>query len=148
MSPIEDQILQRIQRGLIELRGDHVWIFHRSYRRFVKAKLNQHPKSGRWRLSVRIGNKTTNVYLNRLIWMLTHRKPIPNDCFVDHINVNRMDDRPENLRLITKVDSHVQGQHLQQDRVLERLGRWFEWMAKHDREPELPHEISWVEDGF
>lgn len=149
MSLVEELVLERILKGLIYLNGDgKVVSFHTSHRRWIVKQPNYHPLSGRTRYSFRHGGTGKNIYANRLIWMIVNRQSIPDGHFVDHQNENRLDDRAENLKLTKVGESHKQGQRIQQDTVLEQLSRWFEWMGSYGREPELPHEISWVEVGF
>lgn len=48
--------------------------------------------------------KSRNLYTARLIWTLVNGDLTP-DQYVDHINRNSLDDRIENLRIVSKADN-------------------------------------------
>lgn len=146
MSLIEAELLDKINAGLLEMRGGDVWFYHGSHKKWVKKKPKYHEKSGRAKCCW--GPKRQTVYQNRLIWMLTHKQAIPDGYYVDHTNGNRYDDSPGNLQLMRAVDSHRQGQEKGKDTTLDRLGRWFAFVGEQGREPTGCMELAWVETGF
>jgi len=152
VTTVDAYILTRIRDGHLRLVSDdydyniHVEYWHRKRRRWYRKKPDAHPLSGRLRF--RFGPKRLTVYRNRLVWMIVHKREIPKHFVIDHLNGDRADDRPDNLVLMTREESHKQGHHKQQDSVLEYLCRWFEFMGKYGREPETVEEVSYVEVGF
>ncbi len=141
MNRAEELILIRIQHNHIRLRNGRVEYYHYKNRRWYAKVPNAHPKSGRMRFMFSAGDgKRTVVYQNRLVWMIANRRPIPDDCFVDHADGDRLNDSPENLMLMEKSESHAQGQHVQQSQNLKMLCDWFEFIAIYGREPSPDEE--------
>ena len=147
MSPVETMLLGKILNGKIRL-GDRCEIsyYHESHKRWKTKKPNQHKR--RWRFSFTFERRSLTVYRSRLVWLIANRILIPTGHFVDHKDEDRENDNPDNLRLMKIGDSHAQGNRIQSDLVVEQLGRWFEFVGQHDREPETIEEESYVEIGF
>jgi DNA-binding CsgD family transcriptional regulator len=49
--------------------------------------------------------KGKRYYAHRLAWLLTHGCPVPAGMDIDHINRIRTDNRPENLRVVTRSEN-------------------------------------------
>lgn len=152
MRPVEQELLNRVLRDQLRLDPETgaVLVWHGGHRRWVAKRPDAHPETGRlrYRFDCPTGARRLTVYRNRLVWMIANRRPIPDDCHVDHKNEDRLDDRPDNLRLMPRRESYAQGRRVQEERVLERLCRWFDFLGQHGREPVTMREINWVEDGF
>lgn len=149
MSPVEALCLERILGGLLRLSSQgEVEYYHPKRKRWYVKRPHQHPESGRWRFSFKMGNSGCTVYRNRLVWMLVYRQGIPESYFVDHVDGDFLNDSPDNLALMQRKASHQQGNEVATNRILGKLSRWFEFVGRSGGEPKLPHELSFVEDGF
>ena len=137
VSPAEELLFKRIETGHIKFGPDGaVKLYHYSHRKWIEKKPNQHPVSGRWRFMFSDGKGgRTNVYRNRLVWMIANKQRIPNDCFVDHEDGNRQNDDPSNLKLMKKSDSHGQGNEVLVQKTFHQLWRWFHFVELHRRPP-------------
>ncbi len=85
------------------------------------------------------------VYRNRLVWMLTNNRTVPVGYEVDHNDQNPANDTPGNLRLLPTGMNNRQGNDIQTDAALDRLGRWFQFVGWHGRHPTADEEaLGWV----
>lgn len=151
MSQIEDWLLDRARRGLLRLNVNgtvEVEYFHCNHRRWKTKQPDAHPESGRARFRFGPRNCRRTVYRNRLVWILHHMQAIPDGHVVDHRDEDRLNDMPENLRLMEDIASREQGQRIRRQLLLNQLCRWFEFVFEYGREPETLREQNWVEDGF
>jgi hypothetical protein len=146
VSPLEEQCLDKIHKGLLRLRKDgEVEYFHCGRLRWYPKAVCYHPETRRAKYQFNGGKY---VYRNRLLMMFQTGAPIPDDCYVDHQNGCRVDDSPENLQLQKIEESHSQGNGFQLDKHAESLGRWFGFVSDFGREPQTPAEQTWIECGF
>lgn len=61
-------------------------------------------KSNRWIIKHKLDGERSEYYRARIIWAW-HNGAIPEGMTVDHINEDALDDRIENLRLLTREDN-------------------------------------------
>ena len=146
MSPIEVELLDKILKDQLRLVDGDIHHYHLCHKVW-KVKVPHQNQTNRWKFKFGT-KKRTSVYRNRLVWMIHNRSEIPEDCYVDHVDQDKENDTPDNLQLMKISESHRQGNDCQSDRVLDQLSRWFEFVGKHDREPETIEEESFVECGF
>jgi hypothetical protein len=59
------------------------------------------------------GRRQTTV--GRIVWMIANRRAVPEGYAVDHINRDKHDNRPENLRLLEFGENSRQNQHWQEE---------------------------------
>lgn len=93
------EILDLILRGWLTFINGRVFKYHKSRMRYTCLKPTQHPKSGRYRYQLRMGDRQRTISRNKLHWMLVYRELIPADLDIDHIDHDRLNDDVANLRL-------------------------------------------------
>ena len=99
-SEIDDfEILRMIVSGILKFNGVGVLKWHHRNRRWYLLAKTRHQKSGRYRYNIRIGKRQRLIYANKLHWMLTHQQTVPIGYDIDHIDHDRYNDDPANLRL-------------------------------------------------
>jgi len=142
----ESLCLELLKLGMIRVAsdGNEIEVFHRGHKKWITKKRDYYDGRARYKF----GNPRTTVFANRLQWILANRSPIPDGYYVDHTDGDATNDRITNLQLMSVKASHQQGNRIQADKVLEYLGRWFDFVGQHFREPETPTEQSYVEFGF
>jgi hypothetical protein len=146
MSPIEEYCLEQIKNGAIRLdQFGGVEYFSSQQKRWILKSPQFHPASGRKKYAF---NREKFIYANRLIWMIANKQSIPESCFIDHKDGNRLNDAADNVQLHLIRKSNQQGGNVRTENTLEKLSRWFEFVGNYGREPMLPLEITLVEEGF
>ncbi|WP_170607950.1 HNH endonuclease signature motif containing protein [Ruegeria arenilitoris] len=89
--------------------------------------------------------KFGNQRVHRIVATAFHGAPPTNEHIVDHIDTNRMNNRPENLRWITKLENILLNK-ITLKRVIESYGSVDEFFAnptKPKHKP-LPNQFDWM----
>jgi len=95
----DEEILDMIVKGIIVLYPTGIYKFHNKNKKFYKIKEQEHPISKRIRFDIGINSRRRTIYRNKLIWMLTHKKVVPNGYDIDHKDGINTNDSPNNLQL-------------------------------------------------
>lgn len=121
----ERDILQRALTGTIRVCPNtaEVSYFHRSHQCWRVKKTDFH----RGRARYRFGKARATVYRNRVVFII-HNRRLP-DGYVDHLDGDKSNDRPNNLADQRAEDSHRQGNEIQTKRILKDLYDWFDFMG-------------------
>ena len=102
-------------------------------------RLNYHYPNGKWtvvenkknhnRGYCRVWLNGTKILYHVIIWILSTGKDIPQGMEIDHINGNKIDNRIENLRLVTKRENSQNSEIHRKGRLVgatyyKRYGNW------------------------
>jgi hypothetical protein len=101
MTISDDEIVGMIRKGLLYLseKGE-IRKFHSKRKRFATLSSNWTDSAGRARVNLHIGNRQRTIQRNRLIWMISNVRCVPDGCDVHHINGDSKDDSCDNLEPI------------------------------------------------
>lgn len=132
MATISDaRILQWLEDGTLVVLYPTLRVLklHATRRRYHLLSDNRHPDSGRRRVVLGEGSQRRLIYLNRLVWMDQHRQLIPEGHVIDHRDLNRHNDQPDNLRLQATACSHAQGYDCQAEQNYQSWKDWLDFIA-------------------
>lgn len=139
MKETVDQLcLRLIEQDRLCVQGMDVYTYHLGRCRWYLKKSDQHPISGRYRY--RLGSERRTIYRNKLMWIWTHRRIVPQGYLIDHKDMDRLNDDPSNLVLMKSIDSHIQGNTIQQNRQFQYIANWFQFVGSFGREPTIHEE--------
>lgn len=80
-------------------RDNIVLKYHESRMKYVQINPIYHWKSGRAQYVIGRGDRRRKIGANRLLWMFVKHEPIPEGMDVDHVDKDKFNDSPSNLRL-------------------------------------------------
>lgn len=128
-----DVALARILAGTLKVEyhpdtGVRVFGYHTRLNYWKQIRPTRHKKSGRRRINLSGPTGVRHpVYLNVLVWMHEHRR-LP-DGNVDHVDGNRHNDAPHNLRTHSQCESNRQGFDVQQNKSFRNCLAFFGFVA-------------------
>lgn len=131
----DSEILKLIEAGLIRIGSDlSVWKMH-SVRRTWHKLHEDRSEPGRVKFNVRVGKRQRKIHRARLQWLCSRRSLVPDGMVIDHEDLDSMNDRPENLRLMKAGESHRQGNGIQISARVEEVVAYFDCLIFLGREP-------------
>lgn len=89
--------------GLI-IKPDGKFLYGFSNHKAFHASGKANPKHGYKSVTLYSGDYRKNYYIHRLVYMAFHRIKLRDDEDVHHINKNKSDNRPYNLRKMTRQE--------------------------------------------
>lgn len=92
-------LLGLILAGWLVLRDGKLHKYHAQKRRFLEVVATLHPVDRRYRYNIRVGKSQRTIQRNRLHWMIANRELLPAGVDVDHVDRDKQNDHPDNLRL-------------------------------------------------
>ena len=98
-------ILKMLETGeyIVDIKHGNVYSVRRGKGRL--KKLNGQIRRGYRRIDIRTKELRVCAAEHRIIWIAKHRELIPEDLVVDHKNGDRLDNRIENLELMTHQEN-------------------------------------------
>jgi len=148
MSAGEDWCLDRIKDGTLKLEEGAILLYHRTNKRWITKTVCYRSDTGGGRGYMKFGDRRLKVYLHRLLVIFETLSSLPENGVVDHKDGNKLNNIQSNLDVTSKMESDSQGGNKIMDLKAEQIGRWFEFVGKHGREPIYNEEILFVETGF
>lgn len=91
--------LEQFTKEIVIINGDLFWTITKG--RKTKGHLVGTVTQGGYRITTIKGKP---IYVHRLVWEMSHGA-IPSDLFIDHIDGNKLNNRIENLRLVSPQDN-------------------------------------------
>lgn len=98
-SVTDHMLLALVLSGWLVLKDGRLLKYHSRKRMFYEVVATRHPKNGRYRYNIRVGKAQRTIQRNRLHWMIANRQVPPDGIDVDHIDRDKTNDDPDNLRL-------------------------------------------------
>lgn len=124
------EILDWILNGalIIDFETLEVRKFHKNRKTFTKLGRSVHPLSGRIRIVLGDGYRRRTIYRNKLVWMAFHKRMVPDNIMIDHIDRDVTNDLPHNLQLHTELESTTQGYNGQLESFYKNWCAFFEYL--------------------
>ena len=121
----DHEILRLIQTGwlVVCIHTLEVWHYNQHRKKMCLRKPQAHEKSGRVRYC--FGKKRRTVYRNKLVWMQTYQRVVPEGYYIDHVDEDCLNDAPKNLQLMAYKESHQQGDRIRLNTAYDEVMLFF-----------------------